>query len=382
MAKQDTKDLDKLFEILDKKFDAYFEPELIKTGIIPLDLVLNGGIETGSLISLSGESQTGKSTLLMHLCKNLAEKGYKSVYIDAEGSIKEDQLAGIGLLPYLSTKDKKDNMFTVVKESGYNAVEELIDTFLKYGDYKLFIIDSLSSLTADVYLDEKADRVSTENRVGLDALMNARLLKKLTAIKTKYNCIFIFINQTRVDMSGFFTSYKPSGGQSVKFYPDCSLFMKLKDKLVDKRELLTGVNDVPIGANTTIEATKSRLGLSHIPYPMTVFFGKGISNLTSLENLIPNLKDENGKPIQEQVSARTFTLHLPSGDYSTSKGQNGLKELIVEHYDEIEPLIDKTLDEYFESLKHNENQEEPKDVTAIEVPDEPEESEIKEETIE
>lgn len=350
MAK-DTKDSSALYKILDEKFNAYFEPELIKTGIIPLDLVLNGGIETGSLISLSGESQTGKSTLLMNLAKNFAEKGYKTVYIDAEGSVKEDQLAGIGLLPYLSTRENKDNMFTLVKESGYRAVEELIDTFLKYGDYKLFIIDSLSSLTLDIYLDEKEDRVATEDRVGVDALQNARLLKKLSAIKTKYNCIFIFINQTRVNMSGYVTKYEPTGGQAVKFYPDCSLFMNRKDELCDKRDLLTGTQEVPIGANTFIKATKSRLGLSKIPYPMTVYFGKGVSNLASYESLLPNLTLDDGTTILNKVSSVSYVLTLPSGEYKTSKGHNGLLELLVEHYDEIEKIVDVKLSAYFEKLK-------------------------------
>ena len=118
MAKKEMT-LEDLYKRLETNFNAYFEPEKIRTGIIPLDLVLNGYLETGSLIELSGESQTGKSTLLLHLSRVLCEKGKKVVYIDAEGSVKEDQIAGIGLLPYLSTSSKKDNLFTVIKDSGY-----------------------------------------------------------------------------------------------------------------------------------------------------------------------------------------------------------------------------------------------------------------------
>lgn len=367
MAKEKTVDRSKLFETLEKKFNAYFEPDKIKTGIIPLDLVLNGYLETGSLIELSGESQTGKSTLLMHLSKVLCEMGERVVYIDAEGSVKLDQMKGIGLEPYLSTKANKDNLFTLVKESGYNAVEELITEFLKVGGYKLFIIDSLTALTADIYLDIDSERNATENRVGFDALMNSRFLKKLNGLKTEHNCIFIFINQTRIDMQGYVTSYKSSGGQAVKFFPDVRLFMKLKDKLYDKRELLTGVAQIPVGANTTIEAHKSRLGLGYIPYPMTVYFGKGISNLNAYLELLPNIKvDVLGKqlPMLEKLSSVSYVIHLPGGqDLKTSKGQGGLADLVVANASVIEPIINEYLDNFYNRIHASaESQEEPRDV--------------------
>ena len=376
MAKEKEVDRSKLFDILEKKYNAYFEPEKFKTGIIPLELVLNGHLETGSLIELSGESQTGKSTLLLHLCKTMCEKGERVVYIDTEGSVKLDQMKGIGLEPYLATKEHKDNLFTLVKESGYNEVEGLISEFLKVGGYKLFIIDSLTALTADIYLDLKEDRNATENRVGFDALMNSRFLKKLNGLKTEHNCIFIFINQTRIDMQGYVTSYKSSGGQAVKFFPDVRLFMKMKQKLFDKRLLATGESEIPIGAMTTIEAHKSRLGLGFIPYPMTVYFGKGISNLASVEDFLTNTITVNvdGTDIQalEKLSSVSYVLHLPSGDYKTTKGANGIRELIIEHYEEAEGLVLSYLEEFYKRIHAQAtSQEEPAEVIAKDYTPEP-----------
>lgn len=370
MAKEKEVDKSKLFDILEHKFNAYFEPEKIKTGIIPLDLVLNGYLETGSLIELSGESQTGKSTLLMHLSKVLCERGERVVYIDAEGSVKLDQMQGIGLAPYLSTKENKDNLFTLVKESGYNAVEEIITEFLKVGGYKLFIIDSLTALTGDIYLDLAEGRNSTENRVGFEALMNSRFLKKLNGLKTEHNCIFIFINQTRIDMSGWQPSYKSSGGQAVKFFPDVRLFVKLKDKLYDKRELITGEAQIPIGANTTIEAHKSRLGLGFIPYPMTVYFGKGISNLQAYINLLPNIKvnvDGNEVPMLERLSSVSYVIHLPGNDVKI-KGQGNIASAIIENISEVESAVDKYLDDFYAHIRSTSiSNEEPEDVIVEEV---------------
>ena len=355
MAKEKTTDnANKEFlNLLEKRFSAYFEPEVFKTGIVPLDLVLNGGLETGSLIELSGESQSGKSTLILHLVKNMAQKGYKTLYIDSEGSVKNDMIRGIGLEPYISTKNNKDNLFTVVRESGYMAVEELINSALKTEEYKLFVIDSLTALANDEYLDINSGRDAVENRFGLDALLTSRLLKKLNALKTQHNVIFIIINQTRLQMSGYVSSYASTGGQATKFYPDIRLFMKVKSKIFENRELIIGETKVPIGADCTIEARKSRLGAGFTPFPITVYYGKGISNLTAYESILPRIIIDK-KPVLERSSTVTYILHLPSGEYKTSKGENGLHTLVAEHYDELTEIIDDYLDDYFNKLSNNE----------------------------
>lgn len=350
MAKTSEKDVKKDFlKLLDDKYNAYFKPEIFRTGIIPLDLVLNGGLETGSLIELSGESQSGKSTLVLHLVRNMAQSGYKTLYIDSEGSVKDDMIKGIGLSEYQSTKDNRDNLFTVVRESGYAAVEELIDAALTTNEYKLFVIDSLSALANDDYLDINSDKNAIDTRIGMDAQLTSRLLKKLNALKTEYNCIFIIINQTRLQMNGYVTSYASTGGQAVKFYPDIRLFMKVKEKIFEQKELIIGNTKVPIGANCTIEARKSRLGAGYIPFPITVYYGKGIHDLSAYQFILPQIIYKK-KPTLEKTSSVTYILHLPSGDYKTTSGEKGIPKLIVDHFDELESVVDNYLDEYFKKI--------------------------------
>lgn len=354
MAKKIEKDENALWKELEDKFDAFFEPEKIKTGIIPLDLALNGYLETGSLIELSGESQTGKSTLLLELSRIMCEKGYKVAYIDSEGSVKDDQLSGIGLLKYKATKTDRSKPFLLVRESRYKQLEDLIDSLVTYGDYKLIIIDSLTAVAPDEFIDLDSDHRATDARVAYEAQLNSRLLQKLNVLKSVHNCIFAFINQTRIDMSGWMATYKSTGGQAVKFYPDVRLFMKLKNKIKDKQQLAIGEMEIPIGADTTIEAHKSRLGLGFIPYPMTIYFGKGISHLKAVEDLLPNIMVDTADgqaPILEQASKVTYVLHLPSGDVKTTKGANGITELVKDNFEELYTLVNDYLDKFFEDIR-------------------------------
>lgn len=344
--KKEEKSTNEFYSFLEDKYKAYFEPDIYKTGIVALDEVLNGGLETGSLIELSSESQAGKSTLVLHLAKNMAAQGLKTLYVDSEGSVKNDMLKGIGLLPYLSTGENRNNLFTLVRESGYSKVEELISVALQYEDFKLFVIDSLTALTYDDYLDLESKKDIVDHQIGLDARLIGRLLKKLNALKTAYNCIFIIINQTRTNMGGYIVTKESTGGQAVKFYPDVRLFMKVKEKIQDEKDLIIGKQKIPIGANCTIEAKKSRVGPGYIPYPITIYYGKGASNLTAYSNLLPTIKI-NGKPILKQNSTVSYELNINGNKYSTSKGKNGLTALITEHYEELVPIIDDYLESYY-----------------------------------
>ncbi len=67
------------------------EDTRICTGLKELDRVLGGGIVPGSLILVGGDPGIGKSTLLLQVCRNLAEE--KSVlYVSGEESLAQIKL--------------------------------------------------------------------------------------------------------------------------------------------------------------------------------------------------------------------------------------------------------------------------------------------------
>ncbi len=63
------------------------EENRILTHIGELDRVLGGGIVQGSLTLVGGDPGIGKSTLLLQVCRKLAEQGHKVLYISGEESL-------------------------------------------------------------------------------------------------------------------------------------------------------------------------------------------------------------------------------------------------------------------------------------------------------
>lgn len=63
--------------------------ERVITDIKELDRVLGGGIVRGSLVLVGGDPGIGKSTLLLQMCKTLAEKSISVLYISGEESLQQ-----------------------------------------------------------------------------------------------------------------------------------------------------------------------------------------------------------------------------------------------------------------------------------------------------
>ena len=66
------------------------ERQLTKIG--ELDRVLGGGIVPGSLVLVGGDPGIGKSTLLLQVCRNLAQSGRNMLYISGEESLHQIKL--------------------------------------------------------------------------------------------------------------------------------------------------------------------------------------------------------------------------------------------------------------------------------------------------
>ena len=68
------------------------EDERQTTQIRELDRMLGGGIVPGSLVLVGGDPGIGKSTLLLQVCRNLAENQVTVLYISGEESLREIKL--------------------------------------------------------------------------------------------------------------------------------------------------------------------------------------------------------------------------------------------------------------------------------------------------
>ena len=108
----------------------------ISTGITELDRVLGGGAVTGSLVLVGGAPGIGKSTLLLQMCANLAEK--KILYVTGEESERQLKLRAVRL-------GLEGQNILVLAETDLDAIMDCINT----QEPEVVIIDSIQTISGE-----------------------------------------------------------------------------------------------------------------------------------------------------------------------------------------------------------------------------------------
>lgn len=110
------------------------DEERYNTSLEEFDRVLGGGIVKGSLILVGGDPGIGKSTLLLQVCKSIAENR-KIFYISGEESSKQIKIRAQRL------NVETSNLF-IISETDISIIERMIEEFKP----EVVVIDSIQTM--------------------------------------------------------------------------------------------------------------------------------------------------------------------------------------------------------------------------------------------
>lgn len=111
------------------------EEARMSTGMKELDRVLGGGIVKGALMLVGGDPGIGKSTLLLQVCRNLAQASAYVLYISGEESLRQIKMRAerIGSFP--------DNL-ELLSETNLDLIREVIERKKP----QVVVIDSIQTM--------------------------------------------------------------------------------------------------------------------------------------------------------------------------------------------------------------------------------------------
>lgn len=109
--------------------------ERMTTAIAELDRVLGGGIVQGSLVLVGGDPGIGKSTLLLQVCRNLADRGRRVLYISGEESLQQIKIRAERIGEF-------GDSLALLCETSFDAAGEIIRRDLP----QIAIIDSIQTM--------------------------------------------------------------------------------------------------------------------------------------------------------------------------------------------------------------------------------------------
>lgn len=111
----------------------------ISTGSRAIDAVLGGGVHSGMITNIYGESGSGKSQLCFTVCANCAKDSSNILFIDTTGNFRPERIMEISGSKMTLEKIIYIRAFTTTEQS--NATKKIIEV-----RPKLVVIDSLTSL--------------------------------------------------------------------------------------------------------------------------------------------------------------------------------------------------------------------------------------------
>lgn len=344
---------------LSKDYKTFTHTTYLPTGSLIMDTVMGGGLPVGKVVELASDSGIGKTTVTLSMCRELLLQGKKIIYLDHEGAVSTSQLHGIfGKNPKTNEyyadewlwdpENNPNGIFLLFQVTTYSQAEDVLNQTLGSGEFSLVVVDSVTSMVADEYLkevenpDSKDGKDITDQRPAVDARYLGKFLKKFKAVCTRWNVSMILINQLRNDLSlttGISTK-KSTGGAAIEFFPDIRLRLEKPSPILQtRRNDFTGEEEKQqIGCTASIFAWKNKLAPCKIKIPISIIYGKGISNLYSYRNWLPHKNIEyNGEevPILETRGGGYNILTLKDNRQFTARGEDALIQLIADHFAEI-----------------------------------------------
>lgn len=214
--------------------------EVIKTGILPLDLALGvGGIPRGRIIEIYGPESSGKTTLCLSLIAETQKTGGVAAFIDAEHAFDPAWARTLGV--------KLDDLLVSQPDTGEQALE-ITESLIRSGGIDLVVVDSVAALVPRAEIEGEMG----DSQMGLQARFMSQALRKLTGIVSKSKTTIIFTNQLRLKIGIMFGNPETtSGGMALKFY--ASIRMDVR-----KIETLKKNNQV-YGSRVRVKVVKNKV---------------------------------------------------------------------------------------------------------------------------
>ncbi len=181
--------------------------EVIKTGILPLDIALGiGGIPKGRVIEIFGPESSGKTTLCLSVIAETQKAGGVAAFIDAEHAFDPSwaKIMGVDI----------DNLLVSQPDTGEQALE-ITEALIRSGGVDLVVVDSVAALVPRSEIEGEMG----DSSMGVQARLMSQALRKLTGVLSKSKTTIVFTNQLRLKIGIMFGNPETTpGGLALKFY--------------------------------------------------------------------------------------------------------------------------------------------------------------------
>lgn len=214
-------------DVLKLASDDSLVVEYLPTGVLPIDILLQGGLPRGRFVEIYGDYSTLKSYVGLSAIANTQKNGGVCAIIDTEHSFDPSWAKSIGV--------NLDELIVQHPETGELAMDTA--EALIRGKCDLIIFDSIA---ASLPQAERNKRMHDESMqpARLASLMS-QAMRKLTAANSR--TAMMWINQTRLNVGITFGNPEAiPGGKAMPYYASYRINMKKVGKVTNDTQSWDG----------------------------------------------------------------------------------------------------------------------------------------------
>jgi recombination protein RecA len=248
-------------EVLKMGSDPTWTVEYLPTGVLPIDILTNGGLPKGRFTQIIGDYSTLKSYVGLRAIATTQAAGGTCALIDTEHSYDSEWAQELGVdtknLIVWPNRDDPDRV-----ESGEIALD-VAEGFIR-GGADLIVFDSIAATLPQA---QRTVRLHGENvQPGRLAALMSLAMRKLTAANS-YTAV-LWVNQLRTNVGVTFGNPDvPTGGKAPGYYNSYILKVKKAGKLTEPVKVYNGEKHVAgkryLGQRFIASMEKSKLSAPH-----------------------------------------------------------------------------------------------------------------------
>lgn len=199
--------------------DPYFNVEYLPTGVLPFDVLLEGGLPRGRFTEIYGAYSTLKSYIGLRAIATTQAAGGVAALIDTEHAYdpKWAESQGVDTSALLMRRP----------ESGEEAMD-IAEVLIRSKEVDLIVFDSVHAATPQAIASKRLSK-ETIQPARLAALMS-EACRKLTTANEK--TAVLWINQTRINVGVMFGDPETTpGGRALPFYSSYRICLRKAGKI-------------------------------------------------------------------------------------------------------------------------------------------------------
>lgn len=283
----------------------------ISSGIISLDLSLNGGIPLDKITEICGPPNSSKTSFVLNMIKQ--NEDCVTAYLDIDNTINMNYLETLGI--------DIDSLVIAHPQTSEQLVQ-ITKELIASGSVDIIVVDSIASLISNEDLNSSMKKQSNNSTI-------TDTIKQLSNLMYKSNCALVLINQVRNDLkSTKYNSEIAIADRALNTYASVRLDVRQTNELHKYDQI--------IGAKVKITIKKNKLALKKgNDVFVKHYYDSGIDIVDDLLELACNA----------EIVSRTGSWY--TYDEIKLQGKPSMKNYLIRNEDVLDDIFERVLNHYF-----------------------------------